>query len=39
MMEFFNWFDALPDRYFVYAFLFTFGFALGGLVHGFKNHR
>lgn len=37
MMNFFDWFDAIPNRYFVYAFLFTFGFALGQLVQGLRR--
>ena len=37
MIEFFNWFDALADRYFVYAFLFVFGFVLGQLIQGFRR--
>lgn len=32
MIELFDWFDALPDRYFVYALLFILGFALGSMV-------
>ena len=31
MLEFFIWIDTLPDRYFIYTFLFIFGYALGGL--------
>jgi hypothetical protein len=38
MIEFFNWFDALPKHYFIYGFIFVLGFSFGQLIQVLKNH-